>query len=156
LSLKPTAVLGFDGVLIGEAHNASMLMDSHSQSVDLLAQRGVSARIVDDFAHPLQQSRIIERRLAYADAILTQLPGLANQPGGMGQGAHRNGSVVGCHAAKICASDERRARAEVRSPQRRKHSCGSGADDDDVRHPSLSSDRKLIRFSSTTPDSRAP
>ena len=49
--------------------NASMLMDRHSQSVDLLAQRGVSARIVDDFAHPLQQSRIIERRLTHADAI---------------------------------------------------------------------------------------
>jgi hypothetical protein len=70
-SLKPQAALGFNGVLVGEACNASVLVDRHSHGVDLLAQGRMRARILDDIAHTRKQPGIIQHRLAHADAVLT-------------------------------------------------------------------------------------
>src|SRR6266403_5009834 len=83
-SLKPEAVLGFNGVLVGKACNASVLVDGHSQGVDLLAQGRMRTRILDDLARAREQPGIIQHRLAYADAVLTQLSSFTNQPGCMG------------------------------------------------------------------------
>jgi hypothetical protein len=58
-------------VLVGEACNASVLLNGHSQGVDLLAQGGMRARIPDDLAHARKQAGIIQHRLAHADAVLT-------------------------------------------------------------------------------------
>src|SRR6478752_3761654 len=69
--LKPLASLGYDGVLVGEACNTSVLVDGHSQGVDLLAQGRMRTRILDDFAHARKQPGIIQYRLAHADAVLT-------------------------------------------------------------------------------------
>ena len=43
-SLQPQPAFGFDGVLVGETRNASVLVDGHSQGIDLLAQGRMSAR----------------------------------------------------------------------------------------------------------------
>src|SRR2546429_9979725 len=70
-SLKPSAVFGLDGVLVREACNASVLVDGHSQGVDLPAQGRMRTRILDDLAHAREQPGIIQYRLAHADAVLT-------------------------------------------------------------------------------------
>ena len=71
------------------------------------------AHVVDDLAHPREQPRIVEHRLAHGDAVATELAGFADQPGGMGQCPHRDGSVVGRHAAKLVAGYEGCAGAQV-------------------------------------------
>jgi len=83
-SLKPWATLSFDSVRVGEACNASVLVDGHSQGVDLLAQGRMPTRILDDFAHARKQPGIIQYRLAHFDAVLTQLSSITNQAGCMG------------------------------------------------------------------------
>ena len=133
-SLKPQPALGFDGVRIGEARGAGVLVDGHSQGIDLAAQGRMRTHIVDDLAHAREQPGIIEHRLAHGDAVLTQLSSFADQPGGMGQGPHRDGSVVGCHAAKFAASYEDGAGAQVRGAEGGKHTRRSGANNDDVKH----------------------
>jgi hypothetical protein len=75
---------------------------------------------------------IIQHRLAHGDAVLTQLPSFAYQPGGLGQGPHRNWSVVGCHAAKFTARYQRGARAQVRRAEGGEHTRRSSADNDHV------------------------
>ena len=112
--LQPQAALGFDGVPVGEAGNAGVLVDGHSCGVDLLAQGRMRTRILDDLAHARKQPRIIQHRLAHADAVLTQLSSFADQAGCVGQGPHRNWSVVGRHTAKLGTSDQHGTRAQVR------------------------------------------
>ena len=112
--VQPQAALGFDGVLVGEAGNAGVLVDGHPRGVDLLAQRRMRTCVLDDVAHARKQPRIIQHRLAHADAVLTQLSSFADQAGGVGQGPHGNGSVVGRHAAKLGTSDQHGTRAQVR------------------------------------------
>src|SRR5688500_999953 len=77
-SLKPKTALGYDGVLVGEAYSASVLVNGHSQGVDLLAQGRMRTRILDDLAHARKQPGIIQHRLAPADAVLIQLSSFAN------------------------------------------------------------------------------
>jgi hypothetical protein len=71
-------------VLVGKGCNASVLADSHSQGVDLLAQGRMRTRILDDLAHARKQPGIIQYRLAHSDTVLTQLSSFTNQPGCMG------------------------------------------------------------------------
>jgi hypothetical protein len=58
-------------VPVGEARNASVLVDGHSQGVDLLTQRRMRTRFPDDLAHARKQPGIIQHWLAHADAVLT-------------------------------------------------------------------------------------
>ena len=125
-------------MLVGEARNAGVLVDGHSQGIDLLAQGRMRTHIVDDLAHARKQPGIIQHRLAHADAVLTQLSSFADQPGCVGQGPHRNWSVVGRHAAKLGTSDQHGARAQVRSAQGGEYTRRSGANNDDVDHLWLS------------------
>ncbi len=91
-------------------------------------------RILDDLVNAREQPGIIQHRLAHADAVLTQLSSFADQAGCMGQGPHRNWSVVGCHTAKLGTSHQRGTRAQVRSAQGGQYTRGSGANNDDVDH----------------------
>jgi hypothetical protein len=61
-----------------------MLMDSHPQRIDLRAQGGISAHIVDDLAYAGKQPGIIQYRLAHAYAVLTELSSFTDQSGRMG------------------------------------------------------------------------
>jgi hypothetical protein len=58
-------------VLVGEACNASVLVNRHSHGVDLLAQGRMRTRILDDLAHARKQPGIIQHRLAHTDTVLT-------------------------------------------------------------------------------------
>ncbi len=64
------------------------------------------AQIMDDLAHARQQPGILQSRLAYGDAILTELSSFAEQPGRMRQCPHGNGSVIGRHTANIVAGQQ--------------------------------------------------
>jgi hypothetical protein len=94
-SLKPKPTLAFDGMFVDEASNASVLVDRHSQRIDLRTKRRMRAHIVDDLAHTRKQPGVIQHRLPDIDAVLTQLPSLADQSGCMGQSPHRNRPVIG-------------------------------------------------------------
>jgi hypothetical protein len=78
------AVFGLDGVVIGEARDAGVLMDYHSHGIDLPAQGRMRTHIVDDLVHARKQMGIIQYRLAHADTVLTQLSIFTNQAGCMG------------------------------------------------------------------------
>jgi hypothetical protein len=117
---------------VGEARGAGLLVDCHSPSIDPLVHGNMRAHIVDDLAHPRKQPGIIQHRLAHGDAVLTQLPSFAHQPGGMGQGPHRNWSIVGRHAAKFSACYEHGARTEVRSTDGGVCTRRSSADNDHI------------------------
>ena len=45
--LKPKPALAFDGVFVDEARNASVLVDRHSQRIDLRTKRRMRAHVVD-------------------------------------------------------------------------------------------------------------
>jgi hypothetical protein len=81
--LEPQPALSVDGALVNETRNTSVLVDGHSQRIDLRAQGRMSAHIVDHFAHARNQARIIQHGLADADPILTELPGFADESCGM-------------------------------------------------------------------------
>jgi len=137
LGLKPEPGRGDDSVWVGEADRANMFVDGYAQSIDPLALGNMGIHIVDDLAHPRKQPPIIQHRLAHGDAVLTQLSGVADQPGGLGQSPHRNWAVVGSHAAKCAASCQHGARTQVGSTQGGEHTRRSTADNDDVCHVRL-------------------
>jgi hypothetical protein len=140
-SLKPKPALAFDGVFVDEARNASVLVDRHSQRIDLRTQRRMRAHVVDDLAHARKQQGIIQHRLADTDAVLTQLSSFADQPGCMGQSPHRNRSVIGCHAAELGAGHQHCVRAQVGSTDGGEYPCRSSANNDDVYHLWLLDDK---------------
>jgi hypothetical protein len=82
--LKPQPAFTFDRVRVGEVRNASVLVDGHSQGIELRAQGRMCAHIVNDFAHANKQPGIIQYRHTYPNPILTQLLSVADQPGCMG------------------------------------------------------------------------
>jgi hypothetical protein len=135
VSLKTQPGLGDDGVRIDEARSAGMLVDDHSQRINLLPQGRMRTHIVDDLAHTRKQSRIVQHRLSHGYAVLTELARLAHQPAGMGKRPHRNRSVVGCHAAEFGAGYERGARTQLRSTEGGEHTRRASANNDDVWHP---------------------
>src|SRR3954449_5900596 len=52
----------------------------------------------------------------------------------MSQGPHRNGSIVGSHAAKFSASDQGRACPQICGTEGGENTGWPGADHEDVRH----------------------
>ena len=59
---------------------------------------------------------------------------MAHQPTGVGQGPHRNGSVVGRHPAEFPACHNRRSRAQVSGSESGQQARRSSANDDKVSH----------------------
>ena len=92
------------------------------------------AHIVDDLAHAREQPGVLKYRLAYGDAVLTELASFSQQPSSMGQCPHRHWSVIRRHAAKLVAGNERDLRAQVCSAGSSKHPRRSSANNDDVHH----------------------
>ena len=90
--------------------------------------------IVDNLAHTRKQPGVIQHRLADVDAVLTQLPSFADQPGCMGQSPHGNWPVIGCHATELGAGHKHCVRAQVGSADGGDYTCGSSANNDDVCH----------------------
>jgi hypothetical protein len=68
-SSKPQPAFGFNRVLVGETRNTCVLVDGHSQRIDLRAQGRMGADIVDDFAYARKQPRIIQHWLAHAYSV---------------------------------------------------------------------------------------
>ena len=132
--MKPQPALGFDSVQIGEARGAGLLVDGHSQGINLPAQGRMRSHIVDDLAHAREQPRVVQHRLAGSDAVQTELAGFSDQPGGIGQCPHRNWSVIGRHAAKLVTGYERCLGTQVCGAERSDYTRRSGADNDDVKH----------------------
>src|SRR5882672_11381882 len=121
LGLKPQPGRGDDSVWVGEANRAGMFMDGYAQSIDPLARGNMGIHIVHDFADPRKQPAIIQHWLAHGDAVLTQLPGVADQPGSVGQSPHRNWAVIGSHAAKCATSYQDGTRTQVGSTEGGEH-----------------------------------
>ena len=88
--------------------------------------------LTDDFAHPPDEPRVIEPRLAHGNAVAAELPRFAHEPRGMGEGPHGNRSVAGRHSTKLSSSHQRRPCAQIRRAQSGGDSGRTGADDDDV------------------------
>jgi len=68
LKLQPG--FGLYGVIVGETRNTGVLVDGHSQRIDLRAQRRMGTHIVDDFAYALKQPGIIQQGPAHAYPVL--------------------------------------------------------------------------------------
>jgi hypothetical protein len=125
VSLKTQPGLGDDGVRIDEARSAGMLVDDHSQRINLLPQGRMRTHIVDDLAHTRKQSRIVQHRLSHGYAVLTELARLAHQPAGMGKRPHRTGpslaamppnSVLATSVVRAPSSAARRAASTPAGP----------------------------------------
>ena len=93
--------------------------------------------IVDDLADAREQPGIGKDRLAHGDAVPTELGSLPDQPDSVSQGANWHRSVIGRHAAKFVAGDERRVGAQDGGTVRGEHTGRSGTNNDDVRHAYL-------------------
>ena len=132
--LQPQPGRRFDRVRIDEPRNAGVFVHRHAQRIDLFAPRRMCTHVVDDLADTREQPGVIQHRLAHRDAVLSELPCLADQPRRVSQCPHGNGTVIGRHAAELVASHQRGAGAQVGGAQRRDHPGRSRANDDDVDH----------------------
>src|SRR5262245_26971305 len=94
----------------------------------------MSAHLVNYFAHPFQETLVVQHWLAHADSITPELTRLSNQARRMGQGAHANRAVVRSHATELVASDERGVRARVRRAECRNHSGRAATDYQYIDH----------------------
>jgi hypothetical protein len=83
-SSKTQPAFGFEGVLVGETRSTSVLVDDHSQRIDLRPQGRMGTDIVNDFTYARKQPGIIQHWLAHAYSVFAQLPSFANQPGCVG------------------------------------------------------------------------
>ena len=132
--LQPQPGRRFDRLRIDEPRDAGVLVHCHAQRIDLLTPCRTGTHVVDDLADARKQPRVIQYRLAHRNAILSELSCLANQTRRVSQRPHWNRTVIGCHAAKLVATDQSRASAQVRGAQRRHDSGRSRANDDDIDH----------------------
>ena len=83
-SSKTQPAFGFEGVLVGETRSTSVLVDDHSQRIDLRPQGRMGTDIVNDFTYARKQPGIIQHWLAHAYSVFAQLASFANQPGCVG------------------------------------------------------------------------
>jgi hypothetical protein len=90
------------------------------------------AYIMDDFAHARQQPGILKNRLAYNDAIPSQLPSFPEQPGCLGQCSHGNGPVIRRHTPKLVAGHKDGSGTQLCGPECSGQTGWASANDDDV------------------------
>ena len=119
----------FDQVRVDEPGRPGVLVDGHPRLLELLAQRRVGPHLGGDLTDAIHQPRVVEGRFTGGDAVAGQLSGLADQPGRMGQGAHRDRPVGGGRSAQPGTGDQRRSGSQPRRPQRRDHTGRAPADD---------------------------
>ena len=129
---KPQRVLAFDRVGIDESYRAGLLVDAHPGPLEIVAQQRVLACVRGHVADARQQPGVVERGFTARDPVERELPGLADQPRGLGQRADRHGPVVRGHSPELVPGDQRGAGAEAGRAERRDDPRGSGADDHDV------------------------
>ncbi len=118
-------VLGLDRVGVDEAGGAGVLVNGHSQRVEIVPQRRVDAGVLHHLAHPGQEPRVVEWFTAHVDAVEAELATFANQPRGVRERADGNRTVVCGHTAEGATRDEGRCCPEPGG-------AGSG---DDARRP---------------------
>src|SRR5690349_19408679 len=109
-----------------------MLVDSNSHRIDLIAQSRTLTHSVYDFAYAREQTGIVQDRPAHINAILAELASISDQPCSMSQCPHWNRSVIGRHAAKLIARNERCLRAKICGTNRGEHTRRSSANDNDI------------------------
>src|SRR6516164_2203063 len=129
---KPGA--GLDRVRVDKARHPCVLMDRYALGLHLLPQRGMRAHLRDDVADAPKKKRIVQNRLTDRDAIQTQLPSIAQQPSGMGQGADWHRTIIGGHAAEFRTGHQRRPRTQVSSTERRSNASRPAADNKHLSH----------------------
>jgi hypothetical protein len=130
--LQPKPALRLDGMRVHEARLTRLLVDRHSERIDLLAQGRMRAYIGDDLTRARKQPSIIQHRLGHGDAVFTQLTRFPKQPGSMSQDTHRNRAVVIRHTAELAAGYQRSASPELSGTDGGDHTRRSGADDNDI------------------------
>ena len=111
--LQPQPGRGFDRLRVDEPRDAGVFVHRHAQRIDLLTPCRMCTHVVDDLADTREQPGVIQHRLAHRDAVLSELPCLADQPRRVSQRPHWNGAVIGRHAAELVASHQRRAGTQV-------------------------------------------
>jgi hypothetical protein len=109
-----------------------LLVDRHSERIDLLAQGRMRAYIGDYLARARKQPSIIQHRLAHGDAVFTQLKRFPKQSGSMGQDTHRNRAVVVRHTAELAAGYQRGTSPKLRGTDGGDHTRRSSADNNDI------------------------
>ena len=117
---------------VGESYGAGLLADVHPGPLQIVAQQRVLACVLGHVADPRQQPGIVERGFTARDPVQRELPGLADQPRGLGQRAYRHGAVVRGHSPELIAGDQRRAGSKTGRAERRDDTGRSCADDHDV------------------------
>ena len=91
------------------------------------------AHLAGDLPDALQQPWVVQPGFPRGDAVARELSGLADEARGVGEGADRDGTVVGRDPAERVTRDERGPRAESCGPNGRDHARGSGTDHEDVQ-----------------------
>ena len=145
LSANSQPTPGFDRVRIDEACGAGRFVDRHSHAVEVLAPSRMRAHIADDLADAREEPGIGKDRLTHGDAVQLELASLPDQPDSVSQCSNRHWSVIGRHAAKFVAGDERRLGAQAGGTVRGENPGRSCANDDDVRHSILLSSAIPVR-----------
>ena len=107
--------------------------------LEISAQCGVSAHLLDDFRDAAEESPVVESWLADLDAIARQLTCLAGESGSVRQGSHWHWPVVGGHTAEAVTRDQCGPRPKLRRPQRG-HYAGWAGSDHQYMHRGVRSD----------------
>src|SRR5262245_31875235 len=90
--------------------------------------------VCDNFLYALEQARVVEFRFVDANAVTTELSGVANQTRGVGQCAHRHWAVVCRHTAKLVTGKQSGFSAEISGTKRRNYTRRATANDEYVQH----------------------
>src|SRR5438045_382811 len=95
-------------------------MDRYPSSLEVFAQKRVSANVICYFAHAGKQTLIVERRLVCVYPVEAELSRLSEQASSLSQRSHRHWAVVCGHSAERVARDECRSSCEAcgAKPQR--------------------------------------
>ena len=91
----------FDRVWIDKSRNARTFIYRHAERIDLFAPRGMRAHVSNDLTDACEQAGVIEQGVACRDAVLSDLSGVAKQPGGVGQRPYGNRPIVRRHTTKF-------------------------------------------------------
>jgi hypothetical protein len=135
--MQPT--LGFDSAGIQEASAACPGMNDDSKRVYQVAERRMRAYIVNNLADTCEKTRILQYRFTHRDAVSAELASISEKTGGMRQGTHGHGAIVGSHPAKVVLRDQGRTGSELGGAERRSRARWSCADDAYVHTASNSS-----------------
>jgi hypothetical protein len=141
VGVHPKSSASLDRMRVDKARHPGVLMDRNPR-IDLRAQRGFRPYLASDLANTPKKTRIIQNWLADTDAVLTQLPSIAQQSSSMSQGANWNRAIVGGHAAEFRAGYQRGPRTQISSTKRRSNASRPGANNKYICHLMISTTGK--------------